>query len=395
MSKECFHMQHKTKKTIKICSVTLACLILVPLLAAVSYVSYVALSYKRIGDINLDVNKNSSTEKISVNKELKFTSYNIGFGAYSDDYTFFLDIGYDENDNVTKGVYGKARSKDEVIKNTSGAISASLKLNSDFYAFQEVDEDSDRAYHINQKEEILKAYPHFDSTYAINFDSAYLFYPFNDPHGKSKAGLTTLSKYKISEAERKEYTISTSFSKFFDLDRCFSVNRIKTEKNNDLVLINSHMSAYDEGGLIRDQQLSELNDYMKKEYDKGNYVICGGDFNHDLLTNNPMYPKYDKNNFAFKDIIKQRKPDWLSYMFNDLKKSKFDEHFTVYAANNEPSCRDCDVVYEVNNTFVSTVDGFIVSDNVNVSSVLTTKTISPKGFSFSDHQPTTLTFSLI
>ena len=49
-----------------------------------------------------------------------------------------------------------------------------------------------------------------------------------------------------------------------------------------MVLVNSHMSAYDEGGVIRSQQLEMLTSFMAEEYKKGNWVIIGGDFNHVL-----------------------------------------------------------------------------------------------------------------
>ena len=131
---------------------------------------------------------------------------------------------------------------------------------------------------------------------------------------------------------------------------------------------------------------------MKSEYDKGNYVIAAGDFNHDLLTNNPLYPQYTKENFAYKDMVKQPMPDWLNFMFDDNKTCKFDDGFTVYAANNEPSCRDCDVAWQRGYTYVSTVDGFIVSENITVNSV-ETKKVGDNGFAYSDHQPSTLKFS--
>ena len=303
-----------------------------------------------------------------------------------------MDLGYDENGVATAGVHGKGISKEDVQTNTDGSINIVKELASDFYALQEVDVDSDRAYHINQKEAFEKEMTDYDNTFAINFDSAYLFYPLNDPHGKSKAGLSTYSKYSINESERKEYTISTGFSKFFDLDRCFSVNRIAVEDGKDFVFINSHMSAYDEGGTIRDKQIDELYSFMKSEYDKGNYVIAAGDFNHDLLTNNPLYPQYTKENFAYKDMVKQPMPDWLNFMFDDNKTSKFNDGFTVYAANNEPSCRDCDVAWQRGYTYVSTVDGFIVSENITVNSV-ETKKIGENGFAYSDHQPSTLKFN--
>lgn len=381
------------KKRKKIFIIVLAAVIGLPLLTVGGYVLYVVCSYHRIGNKSLDVSKGTNAkEKINSNEEISITSFNIGFGAYSPDYTFFLDEGINEDGTKTIGKYGKGISKDDVQKNVDGIKETIQSLNSDIFLLQEVDIDSDRAYHINQKETLDACYPIYDKTFAINFDSAYLFYPLNDPHGKSKAGLSTMSSFSITSSERKEYTIANSFSKFFDLDRCFSVNRIQTDNDKELVLINSHMSAYDEGGLIRNKQIKELYSFMKEESDKGNFVIAGGDFNHDLLTSNPMY-SYTRENFAFKDMIKQQMPTWLNFMFEEDSTSPFDEGFKIYADNSEPSCRDCDVVWDRGSTYVSTVDGFIVSDNVKVNSIKTTK-VGENGFAYSDHQPTTLKFEL-
>lgn len=101
---------------------TISVIIIVPILTVGAYVGYVMGTYHRIGDIKLDINKKSNLDKVEVNKELSITTYNIGFGAYSDDYTFFMDSGYDEKGNVVSGEHGKARSKEEVLKNTFGAI---------------------------------------------------------------------------------------------------------------------------------------------------------------------------------------------------------------------------------------------------------------------------------
>lgn len=372
---------------------TISVVVLVPLVTAVSYVGYVMGTYYRIGDIPLTVNEKSNLTTIKSNQEMTITTYNIGFGAYSDDYTFFMDSGYDEYGNVVSGEHGKARSREEVIKNTNGAIDVMGKLDSDFYLIQEVDSNSHRAHFVNQLDMIQNSFTNYDSTYALNFDSAYLFYPFHDPHGKTVAGLTTLSKYKIQSAERKEYVVTDGFAKYMDLDRCFSTHRYKVDNNKELVLINSHMSAYDEGGLVRNAQLNQLNEYMLSESQKGNYVICGGDFNHDLLTNNPSFPKYTSDNFAYKNEIKQLKPDWLSMMFDENKECNFNSEFKVYASDNEPSCRDADVKFEKGYTYVSTIDGFICSSNVEVTEVFTTRT-GEKGFVYSDHQPSTLSFTL-
>jgi hypothetical protein len=72
-------------------------------------------------------------------------------------------------------------------------------------------------------------------------------------HGRAYAGLSTFSRYKIEEARRVEYTISDSLSKLFDVDRCFSVSVVRVSNGKKLYLVNSHMSAYDKGGTIREK----------------------------------------------------------------------------------------------------------------------------------------------
>ena len=42
------------------------------------------------------------------------------------------------------------------------------------------------------------------------------------------------------------------------------------------------MSAYGNSDEIREGQINMLVSDMEKEYKAGNYVLCGGDFNHDL-----------------------------------------------------------------------------------------------------------------
>ena len=54
-------------------------------------------------------------------------------------------------------------------------------------------------------------------------------------------------------------------NKLFDLDRCFVANEVQTSNDNKLIIVNIHMSAYDEGGIIREKQLNELNLLEKKE----------------------------------------------------------------------------------------------------------------------------------
>lgn len=104
-------MKKSTKKIIKITSITLAVVIGLPVLVVGSYVVYVVCSYHRIGNQVLDVDRNSNIEKVETDKELTVSTFNVGFGAYSPDYTFFMDEGYSMDGTKTVGTHGKVSQK--------------------------------------------------------------------------------------------------------------------------------------------------------------------------------------------------------------------------------------------------------------------------------------------
>ena len=373
----------------------------VVVLAAGCYAGYVLLSYNRIGNVELKVDHKSALAEVTTNTTYKALSYNIGFGAYSQDFTFFLDTGYDENGNPTCGYYSTAKNKAAVEFNVSGAINTALASEADFVFFQEVDTNSTRSYHINQDKRIQDAYPQYDHVHAKNFHSAFLPYPLYDMHGSVQAGLTTVSKYHIEAAARKQYTISSSLSKLFDLDRCFSVSQVKVDNGKNLWVVNSHMSAYDKGGTIREKQIQELNKFLAERKSSGDYVIVGGDWNHDLLTYNTDYSyTLEEGHRAFG--ITGKTPDWVAYYFNyqDVQgKTPLTNGYRMIASDNYPTCRNNDIEWDPNKTFVCCIDGFIVSDNIEVVSHENIQTKNGNkgldGFAYADHDPAQIEFKLL
>ena len=382
-------------KVVKRIILIAVCIILAIILVAGGYVGYVLLSYNRIGNTAISVDGAAEKSEVSLGIKYKALSYNIGFGAYSQNYTFFMDTGYDDDGNPTCGYYSKARSTNEVAFNTQGAIDTAYGQDADFIMFQEVDTNSTRSYHVNQDQLIAEKFTGYDHTHAVNFHTAFLPYPLYDMHGKGNAGLTTLSKYKFRNAERREYTVSNGFSKYFDLDRCFSVHEIDISlSDKKLYVVNSHMSAYDEGGTVRKEQVAELKAFMDEKTAAGHYVVVGGDWNHDLLTNNPDYA-YTSANRPYG--MTKKAPDWVSYMFDENGNSLF-AGYKIVASDNVPSCRNNDIEYDPEKTFVCTVDGFIVSTNIIVVSHETIRTGRGNkgidGFAYADHEPTVMEFIL-
>ena len=82
------------KKALKVTGITLLTLLIALIVAALCYVLYVVIEYDRIEDnLQLEVSAGNVQESAQTGKEYSIVTYNIGFGAYSPEYSFFLDSG--------------------------------------------------------------------------------------------------------------------------------------------------------------------------------------------------------------------------------------------------------------------------------------------------------------
>lgn len=367
------------KKILKIMGIIIGVLLGIVLI----YVAYVFLSYRRIEDYqtvpieeskeNRDREEQNLThgkDILSVGEEYKILTYNIGFGAYTPEFSFFMDGGKSS----------VAESKESVLEMINGASVLAQSFEADFLLFQEVDWNSTRSYHMNQKEILDEAFSQHVSNYAINYDSAFLFYPLIQPHGKSKSGLALYSSYYMESAVRRSFPISTSFSKFFDLDRCFTVTKLPVNNGKYLCIYNLHMSAYGNSDEIRSAQINTLFEDANKEYLAGNYVICGGDFNHDLKASELSGEKVESWAYPFP---RQALPEGFRFVIDSFTQEE--------RAQMWDSARNADMEYVEGETFTVTLDGFIISDNIESLYYENVRT----GYSFSDHDPVFMKFSLL
>lgn len=361
----------RTKKVVK----SLLILLLVLLLAVVSYVAYVFLSWYRIEDnqiLEVQSMNGRAHGDLTAGETWRIASYNIGFGAYSDDYSFFMDGGTES----------RAHSPEAVTDNIRGAMEAVKDIAPQFLLLQEVDVDGTRSYHINELEHLIDnmSYGLFQNcTFAQNYDSPYLLWPLFEPHGANQAGQVTCSAFPIASAVRRQLPIEDGLMKLVDLDRCYSVQHIPVPgENRELVLYNLHLSAYTSDGTIAEKQLEMLFADMLAEYETGNWTVAGGDFNKDLLGNSSEIFGVSGPEYTWAQSI----PDEL-----------IPKGLTVVAPIDQqapvPSCRNADRPYGTDN-YVVTVDGFIVSANVSVVEA----TVWDTQFRWSDHNPVYMDFIL-
>ncbi len=352
------------KRILKIVAIILAALLLI----VGAYLAYVFISYHRLGSQTITP-QGEATGTISKETEYTIVSYNIGFGAYEDDFGFFMDGG----DRAW------AWSKERLDANLKNIANLLKEQNADLYLVQEVDIDSTRSYHFDERTYLTGALGGYSYTFAQNYDSPFLFWPLFQPHGASKSGLLTFSEAPIASAERVELPIESGLTKFLDLDRCYSKNRIPLSDGGELILYNLHLSAYTSDGTIATEQLKLLLSDMQAEYEKGNYCIAGGDFNKDLLGDSSQYfGKADKE-YTWAQPI----PEDTFNGFNVSLVAPIDE------ANPVASCRNADGPYH-EGQYKLTVDGFMVTDNVEVGYA----NVIDVAFKYSDHNPVEMRFTL-
>lgn len=365
-------------KIFKKVGISLLILLGILIIAVGGYVVYLQMHYYRIPDNQKLTIGNNQKQVLQLNKTYSATTYNVGFGAYNQQFDFFMDKGELKNGKKLHGHRGTAISKQAVLDSTNGVINTMKKQNPDFMFFQEIDTNSTRSYHVNQVKMVEQHFKNYDYNFANNFHSVFLPVPLQNPHGSVQSGLLSMSKYHLDSAVRRKYPVTSAFiSKFTDLDRCFVVMRFPVKGGKNLVMINSHMSAYDKGGKMRKAQMKLISSVMEKEYQAGNYVIVGGDFNHAL-------GKDMMTHFAHQEKI----PSWVSV----LDQKMLPKDFTMVKATNREkvaTVRATDMKYDPKVNYMTICDGFIVSKNISAKA----ENINTE-YKYSDHNPVKLEFKL-
>lgn len=347
---------------------TLVGLLTVILLILGAYVAYLFIDYDRLPDEQELITTAGQLKKLDPSQtSYTATSFNIGYAAHTADYSFFMD----------GGKYSRAYDKETVLENLDGITENLKQFHSDFLFLQEVDTWAHRSFKVNQVEHLEKELKNYDSVFGQNYDSSYLFYPFLNPIGKSKSGLLTMSQFPMTDSIRYSVPIETDFNKFFDLDRSFTVTQTSIGER-PITLINVHLSAFTEDTTILDNQIKKLAQVMEAEYQNGRSVIVGGDYNHDLLGNSPEV-------FGTEKIIET----WTHPFPENFLSENFSVVTKDFSEAKIPTVRANGTGYTPGETFVSLIDGFIVSKDIHIEKT----EVHDLGFANSDHNPVTITFS--
>ncbi|MBR6401928.1 MAG: endonuclease [Eubacterium sp.] len=402
------------KKFFKVIGIILG-VIIIAFLGFLGWLTAVEYKPEAVEKVSVD-DTHGSAKNLTEGDEFSIMTWNIGYGCLGDNADFFMDGG-------TNVITATPERRDVNIAGMKGTIMAA---NPDILFFQEIDRDADRSYNKDELVELSDGLSEmldnqsdseipemqemqnilgddvkveienvsesakdngagngYSTSFAYNFKVNYVPYPIPDTIGKVNAGISIFSKYSVSDAERISLPCPFSWPiRTINLKRCLLVNRIPVknaegaETGKELVLVNLHLEAYDNGE-GKAAQTEQLRAFLQEEYDKGNYVIAGGDFNQKFSSiDTSMYPEYDG-----------------MWKCGEIDTSVFGEHFQFEMDNSKPTCRSLDRPIsgaDRNGFQYYMIDGFIVSDNIEVSALQTVETL----FAPSDHNPVMMQLKL-
>ena len=340
-----------------------------------TYFTYIQIRYQRLGEEQLNIERNR-TWYLTTEKEYTALTMDIGYGIHTPDFTYYFDEGKMANGQTTKGEHNFGISATAVLENMMAIHDYVRNLNLDFYVFQNVDVASTRSHMVNGYEILNEALARYSRIAARYHHTQYLFYPLCHEVGLINSDLMTYSRYKTTYGFRKQLPIDENlFSRVSSIDNAFSAAFMPVNGSDGkyLVLVNINL---DKDEKTRNKQIETLNTFILDEYDYGNYVIIGGNFNSDTAE--------DPGQFTGE----QQQPKWLT----NFDESLLADGFTFIHPNNEEDVANyhqADIPYEEGVSYESHINGFVVSNNIEANAL-----ILDTDYEYSNHNPVQLSFTL-
>ena len=353
-----------TKRILKITGITLAWIIGAVVLVLAGLIAYLSITEYKPAPVQAADRIIRREGENAVGTSVTVYTWNIGYAGLGKDSDFFMDGGTMVN----------PPSREIVEKNMAGMQEFIRQNAADAWLIQEVDVNSARTEGMDQFSALTEVIPG-DSAFAYNYKCPFVPIPL-PPMGRIESGLATVTPYSIKEnAERISLPCPFSWPvRAANIKRCLLVTRMAVEgSDRELVLINFHMEAYEsgEGRIAQTKQLLEL---MQMEYEKGNYVIAGGDFNQSFPGTLGTYPIRDPEKWMPGVLSEESLPEGWRYAF--------DGGNPTCRLLDQPYCEDCQLYI---------IDGFILSPNVALTEVETVHL----DFTHSDHNPVRLAVRLV
>lgn len=270
--------------------------------------------------------RSNGSKKLFIEDDVLLLTYNIGDCTFGD--SIFSIPKYQAEENLT------------------GIISLLEDGNYDICLFQESDWINLTNYFINPSKRIADHFSEYSYIYGSNSN---LFNYMDN-------GNMNLVQYEsqnqcLDVPHRGEGILND----YFLVHKLLIETRIKIRNTDkELIVYNIHLAPYSQNYLVRREQIKYILKLANLEYEFGNYVVIGGDWNIDLQSEWVIKTE-------MRDIFGDN--PWPFEKLNSATHQKFDEY---------------------GNKVIQSIDGFLYSPNLkgNVQNL--------EDFTYSDHSPVEL-----
>lgn len=308
-----------------------------------------------------DLNISGQTALPEAGNLISVTTWNIGYGALGADADFLSDGGSSV----------RALSRDD-IQDAAIEIGRNVgAFGSQFILLQELSDAGYITRTVPVRAEIEKNLTAYSTIYWEDLGLSELS-PWRVSHGMGVYGLRDISASQAYALPQEPGTI------LLDIKRYYAA--IVTEgpiRNSDhkWILLNVHLSAFDDGGDIRRAQIKALFDFAVDQFNAGNHVVIGGDWNMRI---------------ADTDFAHTTSPDDL-FWIHDFPPELLPAGWKFGVDRRTPTVRTLNKPYIAGDNFTAIIDGFVYSPNVHLREVKT----ADFGFEHTDHHPVTATFMAV
>lgn len=235
------------------------------------------------------VHSRASAPVLKPGQSLKVLSWNVQFMAGNQNNHFFYDDGHDP--------WPASDTVERVTKEVAEFIA---RHDPDIVMLQEVDDIADRTHNRDQSALLRELLPQYlVHTETFYWKAAYVPHP--QINGRVGMKLLIMSKYAIGSATRYALPVITSddiLRQQFNLKRAMQQVNMPLTNGQELVLINTHLSAFAKGTDTMERQVAALMQRIESLPESTPWLV-GGDFN--LLPNEAAMASFEEGRSNYND----------------------------------------------------------------------------------------------
>jgi len=327
-------------------------------LVALAIIAFVFVGLINYFNKDIHTKSSHSIDRPIAGNEISVLNWNLGYAGLGKESDFKIDGG----DMI------RPPSQQVVRKNISGIKSLIEKNKSDIHLFQEISEPDMLTRGENVLSSVQKSLSDYDYFYSSDFRTKLI-----PTRWALRHGLASFTQFKTEPAKLIELPLEPT-KLGGTVQRLYHIQHtgFKNESGENWVILNLHLSAFDEGGNVRLKQFDSVIKIADEFYQQGHHVVVGGDWNIQL--SGTEFPTTTKEEFLF----------WRT----KLPTEKILPGWQIVVDHDTPTMRSNERPYVKGENFTSIIDGYMVSPNVEVIEVETIDT----NFEFTDHQPTKARF---